>query len=116
MYDARVMYQLVAPTYFQDEVLCAAHRPAEGRAMMALRSPYQIIPNPASDAFLVKGLSDDCSVQITLFNAAGQVCQSRYVDHAIEVSIPILDLAAGIYYCQIAADLGVTTHKLVISR
>ena len=71
-----------------------------------------IYPNPAQDAFRLKGLTGTCSV--TLINSLGQKVLS-VPSVTDKQSVSVASLAPGIYYVRIMANDRVSTLRLIKS-
>lgn len=78
----------------------------------AWMSSISIWPNPASDVLNIKA-GDDLDIQVSLYNAVGQKVYTGGKSAAFH-TIPVQNLAAGMYIAEITRDGKQTLQKVVI--
>lgn len=78
-----------------------------GVASHSNQTHIELIPNPASDKVLIKGLHNEYS--ITLFNTSGQALLQRKIKN--NESISMQDLPSGTYYVQLVSATNEVIYK-----
>lgn len=120
VYLARVIYQLVAATSFDDEALCNNKERSSIQASSPTTATYLIAPNPASNQVTIAPIYDEwaANTQIRLSDASGRIWTE--VNAPKGSNLAVLDIAKlpiGVYFCHIMPDNGKNTiHKLIINR
>jgi hypothetical protein len=60
-----------------------------------------VYPNPVNDELLVDFSTNEKSVELRLFDAAGKLLLARRMSNELLIRLPVRELAAGIYYLQV---------------
>ncbi|MCC3155740.1 FG-GAP-like repeat-containing protein [Hymenobacter sp. 15J16-1T3B] len=81
----------------------------------------QVYPNPAAEAFTVRvpGLNGADKVQLSLYNSLGQRVhvQTQALGAAgVQTTLPVADLAAGVYQLRIEAGSSTLTRRVVVAH
>ncbi len=78
-----------------------------------LEGQLQLFPNPAQDRFVITGWIGDEALQLSLFNAQGQLVRKHTVINSLE-EISVVDLPAGNYWYELTGTNLVQRGKLVV--
>lgn len=76
-----------------------------------------VSPNPASDVIHIDlGKTDQQFKQVNLVNPFGQILASEVVDSRENITLPVSEVAAGMYFIVFESPKGTLSKKIMISR
>jgi hypothetical protein len=81
----------------------------------AQASPFQMIPNPASESVLLQ-FGQEMERSWTLMDVRGQLLYSGQCDVCLSTMVPLGDLPSGMYFVQVLEQGKIRTEKLIIER
>ncbi|MEP6513661.1 MAG: T9SS type A sorting domain-containing protein, partial [Parafilimonas sp.] len=80
---------------------------------------WSIQPNPATENTIFVFNNNLSSAQIILNDAAGKVVYQKNlaaINAGYQLSIPLNNMAKGVYFIKIISDSGTQTQKLVVEK
>ncbi|MDX1913457.1 MAG: T9SS type A sorting domain-containing protein [Saprospiraceae bacterium] len=95
---------LGTPVIYNDEMLCNAQRPSEGRSVLeAGKNKLSIYPNPASDQLIIDYiLEDHTKSNFFLLNSLGQIVkQISFNDSSGTTNLVLDGLPSGMYWYKV---------------
>lgn len=79
---------------------------------IVIKSHFNIYPNPAKNEFYINSKTENQSLNIDIFNLAGQKIKS--IQNQSQEKIMTNDLSPGVYFIKISNGTNVETKKLII--
>ena len=116
---ARALLNLTqdAPVSYNDGALCGALLPAEGRGESGETGTVLLYPNPARDFLnLEYSFTSEGKNVFHLYNAYGQLVKEAAMENTKgKLSIPVRDLASGVYWYKVFSGKAVIhSGKLIL--